>query len=294
MDTYAVGGSGGPTVINSIFYENTAATNVGAMYVWGGNTGGNCHNVLVNTVFINNHALNGYGGAFISDSQDENGGTTSGSASVTMQNCMLWGNTATSQGQQFFIRGTASQVIAHNSLIDTSASSQPSPHLLAGSSSNILNTTPQFLDIINGRGSDACWLTNDDGLQLTASFPCLDAGENTFNSTSLDILYYPRVGNGTIDIGPYEYQSSTVSVSEGFNIDQAGVVVYPNPTNGQITITGSNSELAEMKVVDTLGRVVNTSIVHINEMSATIDLSTLSKGLYYIKTKTTANKVYKQ
>jgi hypothetical protein len=294
MDTYAVGGSGGPTVINSIFYENTAATNVGAMYVWGGNTGGNCHTVLVNTAFVNNHALNGYGGAFISDSQDESGETTSGSASVTIQNCMLWGNTATGQGQQFFIRGTESQVIAHNSLIDTSASSQPSPHLLAGSSSNILNTNPQLLDIINGRGSDGCWLTNDDGLQMTTSSPCLDAGENTFNSTSLDILYYPRVDNGTIDIGPYEYQSSTVSVNEGFNIDQAGVVVYPNPANGQITIMGSNSELAEMKVVNTLGRVVNTSIVHINETSATIDLSTLSKGLYYIKTKTTANKVYKQ
>ena len=162
MDTYAVGGSGGPTVINSIFYENTSVTNVGAMYVWGGNSGGSCHTILINTAFINNHALDGYGGAFISDSRDESGGTTSGSASVTLQNCLLWGNTATEEGQQFYIRGTNSQVIAHNSLIDTSVSSQPSPHILANSSSNILSANPQLLNINNGRGNDTCWLTNDD------------------------------------------------------------------------------------------------------------------------------------
>src|SRR5690606_33611859 len=129
----------------------------------------------------------------------------------------------------------------------------------------------------------------------TTLSPCLDAGDNTFNSTSLDVLQNPRVDNGTIDIGPYEYQS-TVSISEGLNVDQAEIAIYPNPTNGLITIIGVKSELAEMKVFNTLGQVVITSeaIVHINETSATIDLSALCKGLYYIKTKTTTSKVYKQ
>lgn len=295
MDTYAVGGSGGPTVINSIFYENTAATNVGAMYVWGGNTGGNCHVVLINTAFINNHALNGYGGAFISDSQDESGGTTSGSASVTIQNCIVWGNTATNQGQQFYIRGTASEVIAHNSMIDIAASSQPAPHTLSLSSSNVLNTDPLMLDVINGRGIDACWLTNDDGLQLTALSPGLDAGDNSFNTSVLDLLQNPRVDNGTIDIGPYEYQSSTASINEAFIVGQSDVSIFPNPTNGQLTILGSQSELEEITIFNALGQDVsaNSILISFHETSATIDLSTLNKGLYYIQTTTSVNKVFK-
>ena len=296
MDTYAVGGSGGPTVINSIFYENTAATNVGAMYVWGGNSGGNCHVVLINTAFINNHALNGYGGAFISDSQDESGGTTSGSASVTIQNCIVWGNTATNQGQQFYIRGTASEVIAHNSLIDIAAASQPAPHTLSMTSSNVLNTDPLLLDMINGRGIDACWLTNDDGLQLTTLSPGLNSGDNTFNTSSIDLLQNPRVDNGTIDIGPYEFQSSTTSIQESLLLDQSEVTIYPNPTNGQVTILGSKSELEEIKLFNAFGQIIsaNSFNVSYNEASTIIDLSSLRQGMYYIKTTTTANKVFKK
>lgn len=213
MDTYAVGGSGGPTIINSIFYENTSATNVGAMYAWGGNNGGNCHTVLVNTAFVNNHAQNGYGGAFIADSQNQSGGGSSGSASVTLQNCLVWGNTATGVGQQFYIRGTNAQVIAHNTLIDISAASQPSPHSLAVTSTNIVNSAPQLMSINNARGADACWLTNDDGLQLTVTSPAIGAGNNTYNSSSLDILNNPRINGTNIDIGPYEYQAAVMPVA---------------------------------------------------------------------------------
>lgn len=140
------------------------------------------------------------------------------------------------------------------------------------------------------------WLTNDDGLQLTALSPCLDAGDNTFNATNLDLLQHPRVDNGTIDCGPYEYQSSTSSVNEALAFDQSDVSIYPNPTKDQITILGSQSELVDIKVFNAFGQVVITHSIneHLNETSATIDLSSLSKGLYYIKTETTVNKVFKQ
>lgn len=274
MDTYAVGGSGGPTVINSIFYENTAATNVGAMYVWGGNTGGNCHPVLINTAFINNHAQNGYGGAFISDNLDEAGGTSSGNASVTLHNCILWGNTATGQGQQFYIRGTGAQVIAYNSVIDTSLASQPFPHVLDGVSSNIISTNPLLLDINNGRGLDACWLTNDDGLQLTSSSPCVDAGNNSYNDSTFDILNMTRVSGGIIDIGPYEYQNTTNLKSYFFE----DFSIYPNPSENEIWVLGQFNQ-ANFILTDNLGRIVTKGTINKNE---SIQIDQLKAGIYYL------------
>jgi len=151
-----------------------------------------------------------------------------------------------------------------------------------------------LLNINNGRGNDTCWLTNDDGLQLTSSSLCLDAGNNTYNNMSLDILLNPRLDNEIIDIGPYEYQSTTLSVIENINYEE--ISIYPNPTNSQITIIGDKSELAELKVFNTLGQDVSraTTILHRKDSTTIIDLSQLSNGIYFIKTKTTVNNVYKK
>ena len=387
MDTYAVRGNGRPRLINCLFYENTAATNVGAMYVWGGNAGGNGHATLINTAFINNHALNGYGGAFISDNLDENGVSSSGNASVTLYNCLVWGNTATGAGQQFYIKGNNAQIIAHHSLVDTSAASQPFPHVLSAGSTNVINQVPQLLNINDGRGSDDCWLTNDDGLQLTPSSPGLDAGNNGHNTHAADILQNLRVYNGSIDIGPYEYLSIPLPVellsfdanvinnsyvdlkwttaSEKDNdfftversidgtfwesiaqIDGSGnstktltysttdpfpyngvsyyriqqtdfngrtdyskvrsvnitsrqlssVVLYPNPTSHQVTITGDGAELAEIRIFTIEGREVSkltpSNISH--ESIVTLDLSQLFKGIYLLRTRTNAYKLVKE
>src|SRR5690606_20953219 len=95
-----------------ILDSNTSATNVGAMYAWGGN-GGNCHPFLINCIFTNNSALNGYGGALIADNQNDFNGSASGSCTVTLQNCIVRNNSATGTGPQFYIRGNAgAQVLA--------------------------------------------------------------------------------------------------------------------------------------------------------------------------------------
>ena len=219
MDSYGVGGNASPTVINTLFYENTSATNVGAMYAWGGNAGGNSHPVLINCVFANNSANNGYCGAFIANNLDVNGSTSSGSCTVTLQNCIVWNNTATGAGPQFYIRGSGAQVLATYSDIDLTG--QSSPHIISGPGTGNIDMTPLFDDIANGDGIDDCWFSNDDGLQLQVTSPCIDGGNNT-NTSAPDILGNMRISGTTVDLGAYETQASLPIELISFNAQMIG------------------------------------------------------------------------
>ncbi|MBT3174008.1 MAG: T9SS type A sorting domain-containing protein [Lentimicrobiaceae bacterium] len=80
------------------------------------------------------------------------------------------------------------------------------------------------------------------------------------------------------------------------NIVNSEISVYPNPFYNQITMEGNKAELKEIIIYNTLGQNVTalTKQILINVNQIMIDLSKLDTGIYYIKTKTTANKVYKQ
>lgn len=73
-----------------------------------------------------------------------------------------------------------------------------------GSTSEI----PLFADINNPLGPDYIYGTADDGLRLLPCSPGIDAGTNEGVSVQTDLIGVPRIQNGTIDIGPYEYQGS--------------------------------------------------------------------------------------
>ncbi len=271
MDSYGVGGNASPTVINSIFYGNTSATNVGAMYAWGGNVGGNSHPVLINCVFANNTATNGYGGAFIADNSDQTGGASSGSCTVTLQNCVVWNNTATGEGQQFYIRGNGAQVIATYSDIDLSG--QNSPHVISGPGTGNLNTTPQFVNILNALGADNCWLTTDDGLYLQSASPLINSGNSSGASTS-DILGMNHSGNP--DIGAYEYQP----VSQITDNDVGDFTIYPNPVSDKLTINFPDNSEHSAQLYDIYGKVIKSEIIVSNQI---LTISDLPNGLYLIK-----------
>ena len=78
--------------------------------------------------------------------------------------------------------------------------------------------------------------------------------------------------------------------------NQNSLEIYPNPAQNQITITGSETELDQLKICDILGvNIIDlTKFTSNNGSKLVIDLSNLNTGMYYIKTKTTTNKVYKQ
>jgi hypothetical protein len=59
------------------------------------------------------------------------------------------------------------------------------------------------------------------------------------------------------------------------------VTIYPNPTNGKITIENGNSVINNVSVYDITGRILHTSSTISQEM--TIDISHLSAGVYFLQ-----------
>ena len=93
--------------------------------------------------------------------------------------------------------------------------------------------------------------------------------------------------------GKYEY--STIRVVN-FEQNATEVNIYPNPTNNQITIQANEQELTNIKIYNTLGQDVTNRIKQLSKSdnNVVIDLSSLTSGLYTVRTRTTANKVYKK
>lgn len=96
--------------------------------------------------------------------------------------------------------------------------------------------------------------------------------------------------------GQFEYsQIRSVQIDKSKSTNSS-VTIYPNPVANEITIVGNSLELEQVKFFNVFGQDVTnrTEIINNNKSSLVIDLSSLTTGLYYCKTKTTANKVYKQ
>ena len=111
---------------------------------------------------------------------------------------------------------------------------------------------------------------------------------NPLNGTS-----YYRIKQTDYD-GKYDY-SEIISV-ETNQILITELKTYPNPTTLQVTIEGDSHEWSNTVIFNAMGENVTnlTKQTIIGDTKLNIDLSRLSAGMYYITTKTTANKVYKQ
>lgn len=85
-----------------------------------------------------------------------------------------------------------------------------------------------------------------------------------------------RVGQLTITL------DSVLSTSDNISIDN--LKIYPNPTNGNITISNiQNIELKTIEIYSILGKLVKQISVRQNPSTLNLDLSQLNKGLYLLK-----------
>jgi len=93
-----------------------------------------------------------------------------------------------------------------------------------------------------------------------------------------------------------EYSFSNIENIHIQELTKSKIKIYPNPTFNKITLVGSISELEIINIYNVIGENITNQVrlMFIEKQKVVIDLSNLSKGTYYIKTKTSANKVYKQ
>jgi len=115
---------------------------------------------------------------------------------------------------------------------------------------------------------------------------------NATDQTPYNGISYYRLKQTDVD-GKYEYSAIR---AVNFEQNATEVIIYPNPTNNQITIQANEQELTNIKIYNTLGQDVTNRIKQLSKSdnNIVIDLSSLTSGLYNVKTRTTANKVYKK
>lgn len=105
----------------------------------------------------------------------------------------------------------------------------------------------------------------------------------------VDTIFQPLLvyGKTTIDGQQQEpvlkyqkFQGSTNIVSNNFN----GPIIYPNPTKGLFYINFENntSNVLKVEILNTLGQVIYQNST-LNSSKLTVDISSYSKGLYFVK-----------
>ena len=117
---------------------------------------------------------------------------------------------------------------------------------------------------------------------LLAGSPCVDAGNNTYLSYDdmIDLAGNPRIYNNVVDMGAYECFLDNVSIAE--IVYGKSVRLYPSPTKGELTIEGEELRINRMEIVDVSGK----TIYRFNKLTNQINVSALSRGIYFVKIET--------
>lgn len=266
MDNFGLGGTANPTLINCLLINNTAQT-AGGMYNWGGNPGGQASPRFINCVISGNSATNGNAGGFICDNSNSGPGND-GISAPDLINTIVWNNTTSMEGPQFYCKGT-STVAASNCVIDYT--NQNPPHTVTIGTNN-LNGNPLFVNSADGDGPDNCWLTADDGFRLTGTSPAINTGIID-DLPDTDIAGDPRVFGGNVDPGAYEYNNLGVGESS-FTFS-----VYPNPTNAQLIVQSQLPQTLQLLAVS--GEIIRT--ISTENTITVIDLGALPAGCYFLQ-----------
>jgi hypothetical protein len=201
------GGAYACTLNNCVLSSNVADANIGRNLYGAG--GGAANSSLNNCTLLRNSALSIGGGAY----------------NCSLTNCTLVGNSA-SYGNG------ASQCSLTNCISYFNAGDNYNASTLgfccttpAAPGTGNITLDPLFVDPTTG------------DLHLRSNSPCINAGNNFYVTTSTDLDGNPRITNGTVDMGAYEFQGT--SGSNGFH---AWLAQYGLPTDGSADFTDSDGD----------------------------------------------------
>jgi hypothetical protein len=269
-------------VKNSLFYDNkTIQTAQGAgafgSSIWGRSLGASkkIDIDIINSAFIDNQELhNGFGSSIPQDRRSTiaitNTDNLDSDVTLDVYNSIFFNNTNYLTNTPCPIgRALGNRGAVFN--IDTNIDAGGFSEIVATSATAVtgtLTTSPTFQDYAN------------DDFRYANGSSGIDSGNNsiinTFNIVS-DLIGNNRIANTTVDIGPYEFGSTTLGINN-YSFDDFSI--YPNPTSGLLNIAG-NENINSVTVYSVLGKLVLTA------QSKTIDVSQLKSGIYlmYIEDK---------
>ncbi len=196
--------------VNVSFIGNTAHNNGGGAYFQT-----DCTVNLTNGLFLRNNAGGNGGGLFVS------------SAIATLTNTTFSGNRVLSSGGAFATEYWGAEINVTNSImwgnypygfhgsgISISYSDVQQESGVFSGTGNI-NSDPQFID-----PADAFEPPSTLGdLRINGFSPCVNTGDNSFNTETYDIRGQARIQNATIDMGAYEWTDGVDPVFHVFYVD---------------------------------------------------------------------------
>ena len=126
---------------------------------------------------------------------------------------------------------------------------------------------------------NASWTWSTGATTQTETFDSTNLINSAANTVYVDVVENGCASSDTIVI------TVVNDVSVNGSLNNVDMTIFPNPNNGQYTMTidGVNGEI-NMEVIDIAGQVVYRERLEATaNFSAQFDMSTLAKGVYYIK-----------
>jgi hypothetical protein len=119
----------------------------------------------------------------------------------------------------------------------------------------------------------------DPFTDIMSGIVTLTSGDEPLNDGDPDDCYfdYDASGNNTVDFGFFNPDISSVNEESG---RENRVQIFPNPVQNELTIKG-NLSLYQIELWDAIGRIHRKS--HPIGSTHTMDISSLPKGLYFVK-----------
>ena len=271
-----------PNMVNTVFSRNRVSSSGGGMYNFTLSSPS-----IVNTVFNGNKATTSGGGirnrfsspsivnsTFSGNSAETGGGIRNSSSSTpTIYNSVFYGN--------------GSDIANSTTSSATGGSNFSENYTQTGFTA--LDADP-FLNSANPKGTDGKWFTTDDGLQpSSATSPITDAGDatklpsdldgDTTKAIPFDITGRSRIAGATVDVGAYEHGSVVLSVKE---IDSSSLDIY-STGHKTLVIQGVLNAKTTANVYSLQGKLVASKTFDKFSTSNTLDVSSLSTGIYIVK-----------
>jgi hypothetical protein len=265
----AISSSGNLFVYRCVFHDNSSGGNGGAIGV-------GSYTDIFNCLFYNNTAATS-GGAVSAYNPSYEGWTR-------MYNCTVTGNSAPNGGSGIEVNNIsngASEI--HNNIIwgntgsvnvSTCTNCSGSPYTVVYRN-NIIQGGPPVASYILSVGN----ITSDPLLtgnyRLKSCSPAIDAGTNSFVGGDPDLALNPRIVNGVVDMGCYEFQlpkfSASTNPSGNASFCGGGGTITASAGASFLWSTGATTQTINVAqagdysvtVTNTDGCVASSPIVHI-------------------------------